>query len=255
MSRTLGAVLEAFGMARSMHADRIIAAATMAARIASNTQEFLDRAAMQDTPIAVLSGDDEAHLGFKAVEDDPTFAALQKITIVDVGGHSTEIATASKASERWIEEFRHSFPIGTLGLKSTTLQAECPSGPDLLAAAVEIDDCLKPVRESGPAGTPVVLGATGTNLVTLRKKMIHWDPARVHGRWLEFGEISRSVSSLYQLTEAERAKLPGMEEGRGPSLPAGALILERALFALNAKGCFVSVRGWRHALLDREFQG
>jgi exopolyphosphatase / guanosine-5'-triphosphate,3'-diphosphate pyrophosphatase len=35
-------------------------------------------------------------------------------------------------------------------------------------------------------------------------------------------------------------------------LHAGALILERFLQALHVLGCRVTVRGWRHALLERD---
>jgi len=170
-----------------------------------------------------------------------------------VGGHSTEIATSRRDGEGWETEFRKSFSVGTLGLKSTSLKAECPSGPEILSAVVEIDDALGMSYCRGACGDAIALGATGTNLVSLREKLTQWEPDLVHGQWLDYGEISRSVSYLYSLTEEQRARLPGMEAGRGPTLPAGALILERCLNAMGAPGCYVSVRGWRHALLDQAF--
>jgi exopolyphosphatase/guanosine-5'-triphosphate,3'-diphosphate pyrophosphatase len=255
MERTLGAVREAFSLAHAAGADSVVAAATMAARIARNTEDFLARATAQSTPIYVLPGDEEARLGFLAVANDPAFLSRNRITIVDVGGQSTEIATALRDGSGWKEEFRKSFSIGTLGLKSTSLRAECPTGAELLQAVVEIDDVLGICYRRGACGDAIALGATGTNLVSLREKLVEWDPERVHGQWLEFGEISQSVSYLYGMSEARRALLPGMEEGRGPTLPGGALILERCLDAIGAPGCYVSVRGWRHALLDREFEG
>jgi len=253
MSRTLGAVKEAFDLAASAGAQQILAAATMAARIAANTDEFLSAAVRQGTPITVLSGDEEARLGFLAVAEDPLFSARERISIVDVGGHSTEIATSRRDGEGWETEFRKSFSVGTLGLKSTSLKAECPSGPEILSAVVEIDDALGMSYCRGACGDAIALGATGTNLVSLREKLTQWEPDLVHGQWLDYGEISRSVSYLYSLTEEQRARLPGMEAGRGPTLPAGALILERCLNAMGAPGCYVSVRGWRHALLDQAF--
>lgn len=247
MVRTLEALKRAFDDAHAHGATQVRAAATMAARIASNTPEFQSRAEAQGTPVEVLSGEDEAELGFRAVADDPAFASESRISIVDVGGQSTELVTASRTPAGWDVEFHRSFPIGTLALKDGPLAAESPDGPAVFAASALIDDLLKDVK--GPGGTPVALGATATNLVTIRDGMTAWEPERVHGQWLHYGEVGAAVGRLMPLTDAERAAIPGMEPGREKTLPAGVLILERFLFALDARGCAVSVRGWRHAML------
>ena len=248
MIRTLDALKRAFDDARIHGATEIRAAATMAARIATNTPEFQARAATQGTPVEVLSGEDEAELGFLAVADDPTFAGTDRLSIVDVGGQSTELVTAIRHDGRWERVFGKSFPIGTLALKDGTLADESPDGPSVFAASALIDDLLAEVDHLG--GTPVALGATATNLVTIRDGMAVWEPERVHGAWLYYGEIGAAVGRLMPMTDAERAALVGMEPGREKTLPAGALILERFLHALKAKGCAVSVRGWRHAMLE-----
>jgi exopolyphosphatase/pppGpp-phosphohydrolase len=49
------------------------------------------------------------------------------------------------------------------------------------------------------------------------------------------------------MTDAERQAVPGVDPGRGRTIHAGCLILERFLNALAAPGVWVSVRGWRHA--------
>ena len=102
------------------------------------------------------------------------------------------------------------------------------------------------------AGHAVVLGATGTNLVSIREQMSTWQPERVHGAWLDYEEVSKAAGWLSAMTEAQRATIPGMETGREGTIHAGALILERFLFALRVLGCSVSVRGWRHALIEHE---
>jgi exopolyphosphatase/guanosine-5'-triphosphate,3'-diphosphate pyrophosphatase len=81
--------------------------------------------------------------------------------------------------------------------------------------------------------------------------MARWEPDKVHGAWLDFGEISEAAGRLMRMTLDQRRALIGMEPGREATLPAGALILERFLNAIGAPGCSVSVRGWRHALLER----
>ncbi|MFY9235443.1 MAG: hypothetical protein WAO58_13405 [Fimbriimonadaceae bacterium] len=249
LAKTLKAVRKFYDRAIEAGADRLVAAATMAARIASNTDEFLARAQSQNTPVTVLSGDDEADLGFKSVAEDPTFAHRTPLSIVDVGGQSTEIVFSRLAGKKREIRFSHSFPIGTLALRSGVLHEESPSVASRMFAVQEIDDAIALNCQPGEAGRVVALGATATNLVTIREAMAAWEPRRVHGAFLDYEEIGRSVGWLCSMTDSERAGLAGIEKGREGTIHIGALILERCLFALSVEGCLVSVRGWRHALL------
>lgn len=252
MTRTLEALASAFSAARSLGCAEIEAGVTMAARIASNTPEFLQRAAAQGTPVRVLSGEEEAELGFLAVARDPVFADVRRLSIIDVGGQSTELVTADRiASGEWQERFRNSYPIGTLALRGEVLADERPDGLALLRASKQIDDVIGLEYLPHQGGTAVVLGATGTNLITIRDRMMEWDSSKVHGQWLDYEEVSKAVGWLSTLTDAERAAVPGMEKGREKTIHLGALILERFLYSLHVLGCKVSVRGWRHALLER----
>jgi exopolyphosphatase / guanosine-5'-triphosphate,3'-diphosphate pyrophosphatase len=104
----------------------------------------------------------------------------------------------------------------------------------------------------GQAGTVVALGATPTNLVSIRDGLSRWEPDLVHGQWLDYEEVSKAVAMLCALDDAGRAAVVGIEPGRERTLHAGALILERFLQALHVLVCRVTVRGWRHALLERD---
>ncbi|MBS1723398.1 MAG: hypothetical protein JSS66_10650 [Armatimonadetes bacterium] len=254
MSATLVALKSAFEAARQSGTTGVTAAATMAARIATNTKEFQERAAAQGTPIIVLSGQEEAELGALSVSSDPLFSSAGTLSIVDVGGHSTEVATHVKETRGWTPVFQQSFPIGALGLREGSLKDDRPSREARLQAVVEIDDKLGFRYRPGECGTVVTLGATGTNLVTIREKMTRWDALSVHGSLLQYEEIARAFGWLCELDDAGRASLVGIEPGREHTLHAGTLILERALFALGAEVCYVSVRGWRHGFLERSAQ-
>lgn len=249
IERTLAAMGRAFASAKAAGAD-VQAYATMAARIAQNADDFLTAAMDQNTPVRVLSGDDEALLGFMSVALDPKLNGQDTISIIDPGGHSTELTTAHRNGTTWNRTFQKSFPVGTLGLLGGSLSIESPGPKQLMQATVEIDGLLDLGYTEGMAGRAVVLGATGTNLVTLREQMELWDPDRVHGQELDYEEVSRAVGWLAPMTVDEREALPGMEPGRGKTIHAGALILERFLYAIRAERCFVSVRGWRHAIIE-----
>lgn len=249
VAATLKALKQAFEKAREIGAVETVAAATMAARIATNVGAFMESAAAQGTPVTVLSGEDEARYGFQAVADDPEFVDSARLSIIDVGGHSTELSTSARTDTGWRVEHSRSYPVGALGLRGSSLKSDPPSYRDRLAAVADIDDTIGMRYLPNRAGTVVTLGATGTNLVTLRERMDHWDAERVHGAWLGYEEVSKSVDRLCSLDDPGRAALTGLEPGREHTIHAGALILERALFALGAEGCYVSVHGWRTGLL------
>ena len=255
MSASLEALKVFFAEAKALEAVSVEAAATMAVRIADNKQDFLDRAAAQGTPVSILSGDDEAQLGFESVANDPTFSSHSRLTIIDPGGQSTELMTAVRIEREWQIQFRKSFSVGTLGLRSTILTDEAPEPPAILTASAALDDLIGLCYLPNKVGYAIVLGATGTNLVSIREGLTEWQPERVHGAWLSYEEISRSVGYMMQLTDAERGQIKGIEPGREKTIHIGALIVERFLNATLAPGCAVSVRGWRHALLERGLPG
>jgi exopolyphosphatase/guanosine-5'-triphosphate,3'-diphosphate pyrophosphatase len=245
MQRSLDALRNAWRHAESLNA-KPHAFATMAARIASNSEEFMERANRQGTPVEILSAEDEARLGLLSVCNDPKFASNNPITIIDVGGHSTEISTMHNNAP----VFQRSFAVGTLGLASLPADQFVCDGPDLLRASKEIDDKLGFRYLKDRVGTVVALGASATNLISIRDEITPWNPKRVHGAYLDFEEISKFAAALARMTIEERAKLPGIEPGREFTIHIGALILERSLQAVHALGCYVSTKGWRHAMLD-----
>lgn len=245
MTATLQALARAYADARTHGAESVRAGITMAGRIATNTPDFLARAEAQGTPCFVLSGEQEAELGLAAVLGDPTFAHHPRITIIDVGGQSTELVT-SEAGELL---FRRSFAVGTLGLRSLLDEQESLDGLMLLRASRMIDETVGVEYLPHQCGCVVALGASATNLITIRERMTTWDPDLVHGTYLDYEEISKAAGWLGPMTDAERAAVVGLEPGRERTVHLGALILERFLFAVHGLGVRVSVRGWRHALL------
>lgn len=250
MGATLAELRSCFGEAEKLGCQSTIALATMAARLAQNTSEFLDLAREQGTPVTVLSGDDEARFGFLAVSNDPIFAAEDRLSVIDIGGHSTELVNAVRKDGKWSVSFRKSFSIGALGLREGPLLPDAPNLMARMSAMDLIDSTIGMRFRPGEAGTAVTLGATGTNLVTIREQMQQWDAQKVHGARLTYEEVSKSVAWLSELGDSGRAALVGIEPGREHTVHAGALLLERFLFAVGAEECVVSTRGWRHGVLE-----
>lgn len=252
MNRTLEALRGAFEKAAHHGAESTLAAATMALRIATNADEFLGAARSQGTPITVISGEEEARLGFESVAADLRWAGDRRITILDPGGHSTEIVTSERKGAGWSQKFESSFAVGALGLLEGPLEAESPDAAALVRASTEIDECLNARLHELPAGRIVSLGATPVNLARIELGLTEWDPEAIHGFELGLATISGYVQKLSDLSLEQRRGLRGIEPGREATLPGGALILERCLHYLRAETCSVSVRGWRHAMIEQE---
>jgi exopolyphosphatase/guanosine-5'-triphosphate,3'-diphosphate pyrophosphatase len=248
IQRTLKALAEAWRIAREHNAD-VQAFGTMALRMAENAGEFLQRATCQQTPVSILSGEEEARLGLLSVATDPTFAGEQ-IACVDVGGHSTEIGVYDRIKREIV--WQNSFAIGTLGLKESLGQQQKLDRFSLLRACALVDEALADVPDGIASMRPTVVavGASATNLISIERQLEQWDPSRIHGETLSYESISPFVGNTWSWTDEERASLAGIEPGRECTIHLGALILERALHALRAEEVRVSVRGWRHAIIE-----
>lgn len=246
---TLVWLKECFAKAQQIGAEEVLAGGTMALRIAENAPEFLARAEAQGTPVHVISGEREAELGFWSVAHDRLFADASKLAIIDPGGHSTELLAAERDGTEWSITFRQSFPVGALGLRDGVLNAPSPDSAAQFRAACEIDALL--TGSPTDLGQAIVLGATGTNLVSIREGYDTWQPDRVHGSRLDYEEIGRATGWLCGMDDGQRASLRGLEPGREFTIHIGCLILERFMNAIRANDVAVSVRGWRHALLEK----
>lgn len=252
MQRTAKALERVWQRAVSLGAVKIEAKGTMALRIARNAQEFLELADNQGTPVSVLSGDEEAENSFLSVACHPLYRDLPLLSVIDIGGHSTEIQIAEKTEDgTWKTHFRESRPVGTLSLKAGTLRDECPGFRERLRAVAEIDDALGFIVTPGVHTTAVAVGASATNLVAIRDRIEPWDPSRIEGATLDYEEVSKAAAWLAELPLSVRASLPGIETGREGTVHIGALILERALHCLKVLECRVSTRGWRFGLAER----
>lgn len=249
---TLAALKEAKALAEQVGPHEWRAGGTMALRIAENAPEFLARAEAQGTPVEIVSGEAEAELGFEAVATDPLFASESRLSIIDPGGQSTELVLARQTDLGWEPEYRKSFPVGALGLRETLMSEPSPDAAARFRATAHLDQLLEDVPSGLEAGRVVALGATGTNLISIREKLENWQPERVHGQVLDYEEISRACAWLMDMDDVARGSLVGIERGREKTIHIGSLILERFLYALKSEACTVSVRGWRHAYLERD---
>ena len=161
---------------------------------------------------------------------------------MDVGGGSTELVRGTALPEE-----ARSLDIGSVRLTERFLRGDPPSPS-------EIDE-LRRFALSSIAGatsilSPVLVGVAGTitTLAMLDAGLTSYARSSVHGRRLSRSAVGALVARLSALSVNERARLPGMPEGRALPILAGALIVAAVLEVADASSLIVSDGGVRYGL-------
>ena len=245
IARTLAALRGFADVARD-HGAPIAAIGTEALRRAPNAADFLGPArAALGTEIEVIDGAREAALTFRAVTASFPELRTGGLTVVDIGGGSTEIVVAADARV----EFETSLPLGSVRLTERFIHRDPPDAAEVDALVRAVDASLAPVPfPPGPAPLVGVAG-TVTSLAAMAQGLASYDPARVHGYRLARADLGRQIDRLRGATQAERERFAGLDPRRADVILAGALILEGLARAAGAAEVLVSDRGIRWGLI------
>ncbi|MCS7301135.1 MAG: hypothetical protein NZ556_06225 [Fimbriimonadales bacterium] len=248
MARTLQAIEEYAATCNAFGATHIVAVATAVVREAANQEAFVE-AVRQRLPataqVWTASPSDEARLSFLSAARDPELGGTNEhLAVLDIGGGSVEVALGHAEVEHWF-----SFPVGAARLRETHMPSDPPSPREVLAAVRFLDETFAPLRELPQPDRVIAIGGTGVNLAMLALRLTEFDPAQAHGVWFGDETPAALLERLLRLSDAERRALPAIEPDRAPLLHIGALILERALFALRREEVQISARGLRYGVL------
>lgn len=170
--------------------------------------------------------------------------------VIDIGGGSVEFAYGPPGRDtshlRW-----RSLPVGAMSLREQLAPSSLPDPDEIGAVCQWLDSQFRFLSLLPPPEQVVTVGGTGVNLALLWCGL-HESPAtieQVHGFRLTKGMLHEMLELLLSLSDAERAQLPGIEPARAPLLHLGALILTRALSAVNLPSVRVSTYGLRYGVL------
>ncbi len=199
--------------------------ATSAVREANNRQEFIERVQAEiGMAVEVISGDQEATLGYMGVERG--LPDIISPLVVDLGGGSCEFVCIDVGLQL-------SLPIGAV----RAWEADMP------AAQIIQSLQLLPSWQNGMswAGHPLVFaGGTASSLVAIKKGLPEYRTELVHGEML----TRQDVSDLYNLLEALplqlRRRLPGLQPERADIINKGALIVKLVMELIGAERMLVS---------------
>lgn len=249
IARTAKVIGEFAARARAEGAQAIACVATSAARDARNGRDFFAAVEREAQLVPeIISGDEEARLSYLAAERD--FGGGAKV-VIDIGGGSTEFIYGRAGRVT----FRHSFDVGSVRLTERHIRHDPPTA----AERQQVSDALDAVFAAlppPPADAEVVgIAGTVTTVFAVERTIEPYEGTRVHGQLLSRAEVDACTARLFTLPLAERKALPGMQPKRADVIPAGALVLSRALHRLGAEQMRVSDRGVRWGLLYARFGG
>jgi exopolyphosphatase/guanosine-5'-triphosphate,3'-diphosphate pyrophosphatase len=270
IAATATAVAGFAAMAREAHAISIRVIATSAAREAVNREDLI--AAIGQAAglnVEVISGEQEAELGFQGVTTDPQLAQAP-LLLMDVGGGSSQFIFGRAGRTH----FRHSFPLGSVRLLET-LSCNDPPKPAELAACrqwlkhflqtevrpnlipvmrdskrrSEADQSLLTSAVTGSGGDVqlVGVGGTATILACMEAKLEAFDRTQIEATRLSTARVSWHLKRLWSLPLEERKKLIGLPRNRADVILMGVAIYQAVMEEFGFRKLHVSTRGLRFA--------
>ncbi len=226
--------------------DQVAAVGTQALREAANAETFVGPAeALLGTEIAVIAGEREAELAFRAVARSAPELELPggPLVVADVGGGSTELIVGE--GDR-VDRFT-SLALGSVRHTERHLTSDPPTPEQAAALDRDIDAILATV-DLPRGGVLVGTGGTATNLAAVDLALPRYDPARINGHRLSGGAVRAQLDRYLGLPVAERRRVVGLEPDRADVIAAGVAIYARLLHRVEPTEFLVCDRGVRWGL-------
>jgi exopolyphosphatase/guanosine-5'-triphosphate,3'-diphosphate pyrophosphatase len=226
---------------------------TAAFRLAQNAE--LCRQAIADQfgwSLRILSGEEEAVYTFRGVTQllmqGETVAlprANPQVLAIDIGGGSTEVISGlpGQIQQQW------SIPVGAVLLKQQFDLGERLSLSTIQQIEQFLTNHFTRMQVVSPPDQVWVTGGTATTLAALLQEMTEYDFRRIDGYTCSLESIEMLFHELNQLTNNQRADLPGMEAGREDVILPALVILRTLLDYFSTYAITVSIRGARYGIL------
>lgn len=242
-SRTIEAIRKYLTIIESHNVDRVFCIGTAALREAGNAGQFIARVKdLFGLNIEIISARDEAYYTYLSVRDDEAIAS-ESMTIIDIGGGSTEIIRGSR------REFQGyvSLPMGSVRLTDSFIRNDPPLEAESIAVVTYI---RKHLAQAAYCGNQLIgTGGTVTNIASLILRMPHYDKNMIHGFTILPADLQTLIGEMSSKPRDARKNMIGMEVGREDIIIQGARILEEIMHHGRFSACTVSAAGLRYGLI------
>jgi exopolyphosphatase/guanosine-5'-triphosphate,3'-diphosphate pyrophosphatase len=242
--------------------EQITATATSFIRDSGNKSEFISSIKnATGIEIEILSGQDEAKYTFLGgVFDKISGKADGNMTVIDIGGGSTEITLGSFTKEKSSADIigSKSLNVGSVRLNEKFLNQHPPESGSISSTEFFIDDLLnqsfKPDEfdKSGKSLSLIGVAGTVTTLAAIKHNLPAFDAAVVDGTVLSLNEIDRIFSDLTSMQLKKIYSLGNYMEGRADIIIPGILILKTFMRKFGFESVTVSTKGLRYGIFLRD---
>jgi len=221
-------IADAISHAKEFQTEEILAFATSAIRDAKNGKDILDQINKKfEIDLQVLSGDDEAQMTFLAVRRWLGWSS-GRLLVLDIGGGSLEIAVGD--DER--AEATISLPLGASRLTREYLDSDPHTSKEIKALETFVYDAMK---QSLPEDISKHIAdhfvATSKTFRTLARLGEHW--FEDNPKYLKINSLTKMIPKLQDMSNKQRAELPGVSPSRARQIVAGAIVARTAMERLQ----------------------
>ena len=221
-------IADAISHAKEFKTEEILAFATSAIRDAKNGKDILNQINKKfEIDLQVLSGDDEAQMTFLAVRRWLGWSS-GRLLVLDIGGGSLEIAVGD--DER--AEATVSLPLGASRLTREYLDSDPHTSKEIKALETFIYDAIK---QSLPEDISKHIAdhfvATSKTFRTLARLGEHW--FEDNPKYLKINSLTKMIPKLQDMSNKQRAELPGVSPSRARQIVAGAIVARTAMERLH----------------------
>jgi exopolyphosphatase/guanosine-5'-triphosphate,3'-diphosphate pyrophosphatase len=221
-------IADAISHAKDFQTEEILAFATSAIRDAKNGKEILDQINKKfEIDLQVLSGDDEAQMTFLAVRRWLGWSS-GRLLVLDIGGGSLEIAVGD--DER--AEATISLPLGASRLTREYLDSDPHTSKEIKVLETYVFEAIKvslPEDISKHIADHFV--ATSKTFRTLARLGEHW--FEDNPKYLKINSLTKMIPKLQDMSNKQRAELPGVSQSRARQIVAGAIVARTVMERLH----------------------
>ena len=222
------AIKRALAAAKSAEIDELLPFATSALREAVNGAEIISRInADFEIDLQVLSGEDEAKITFLAARRWYGWSS-GRLLMVDIGGGSLELAVGVNE----VPDVALSLPLGASRLTKDHLQGDPFTKKSIrnLRDHIERDiaEILPTIVQHQDSDRSI---ATSKTLRTLARICGDWVDG--NGKKLRIDSLRKITPRLAEMSQEDRAELPGVSNTRAKQITAGAFVAEAVMRNLD----------------------
>jgi len=258
--RTLSALEHFMESIRRFDAVQTVAVGTSALRNAVNAAEFISAARIRTgLDIRIIDGESEARLTLigvqKALSGNSSNGTgadyLKRAIVLDVGGGSTELIVTRDSAAQIIV----SLPLGAVYLTERFLKNDPPSDGEIRGlrhvVAEELETWERSLQGQSLDHIAACAGTAGTvtTLAAMDLELPEYTSEKINGYILTAVAVDSMINTLSACTLLERAKLPGLEQGRADIVLAGAIIVQEILQRYGFFRMLVSDWGLREGIV------